>query len=242
MNRDRRGDVTLLINGLPMIQIELKNRSHPYREAFNQIKKYLKEGAFRDIYSALQMFVVSNASDTRYIATAGESDLNEKFLSAWLDEDNQPVTEYIAFAKAVLSIPAAHRMVSQYTVLDSERKALIMLRPYQIHAVEAIRNAVNPYTGGGRQSGYIWHTTGSGKTLTSYKVAHYLSQLPSVRKVVFIVDRRDLEQGQWQVRPEPGQREYLRGYPDDEFHQTGPALLPALQTGQRRQGTDGLHP
>ncbi|WP_278946905.1 type I restriction endonuclease [Megasphaera elsdenii] len=157
MNRDRRGDVTLLINGLPMIQIELKNRSHPYREAFNQIKKYLKEGAFRDIYSTLQMFVVSNASDTRYIATAGESDLNEKFLSAWLDEDNQPVTEYIAFAKAVLSIPAAHRMVSQYTVLDSERKALIMLRPYQIHAVEAIRNAVNPYTGGGRQSGYIWH-------------------------------------------------------------------------------------
>ena len=193
MNRDRRGDVTLLINGLPMIQIELKNRSHPYREAFNQIKKYLKEGAFRDIFSTLQMFVVSNASDTRYIATAGESDLNEKFLSAWLDEDNQPVTEYIAFAKAVLSIPAAHRMVSQYTVLDSERKALIMLRPYQIHAVEAIRNAVNPYTGGGRQSGYIWHTTGSGKTLTSYKVAHYLSQLPSVRKVVFIVDRRDLD-------------------------------------------------
>lgn len=171
MNRDRRGDVTLLINGLPMIQIELKNRSHPYREAFNQIKKYLKEGAFRDIYSTLQMFVVSNAADTRYIATAGESDLNEKFLSAWLDEDNQPVTEYIAFAKAVLSIPAAHRMVSQYTVLDSERKALIMLRPYQIHAVEAIRDAVNPYTDGGRQSGYIWHTTGSGKTLTSYKVA-----------------------------------------------------------------------
>ena len=193
MNRDRRDDVTLLINGLPMIQIELKNRSHPYREAFNQIKKYLKEGAFRDIFSTLQMFVVSNASDTRYIATAGESDLNEKFLSAWLDEDNQPVTEYIAFAKAVLSIPAAHRMVSQYTVLDSEWKALIMLRPYQIHAVEAIRNAVNPYTGGGRQSGYIWHTTGSGKTLTSYKVAHYLSQLPSVRKVVFIVDRRDLD-------------------------------------------------
>ena len=193
MNRDRRGDVTLLINGMPMIQIELKNRSHPYREAFNQIKKYLKEGAFRDIYSTLQMFVVSNASDTRYIATAAESNLNEKFLSAWLDEHNQPVTEYLAFAKAVLSIPAAHRMVSQYTVLDSERKALIMLRPYQIHAVEAIRDAVNPYTNGGRHSGYIWHTTGSGKTLTSYKVAHYLTQLPSIRKVVFIVDRRDLD-------------------------------------------------
>lgn len=193
MNRDRRGDVTLLINGMPMIQIELKNRNHPYREAFNQIKKYLKEGAFRDIFSTLQMFVVSNASDTRYIATAAESELNEKFLSAWLDEKNQPVTEYIAFAKAVLSIPAVHRMVSQYTVLDSERKAIIMLRPYQIHAVEAIHDAVNPYTGGGRKSGYIWHTTGSGKTLTSYKAAHYLTQLPSVKKVVFIVDRRDLD-------------------------------------------------
>ena len=193
MNRDRRGDVTLLINGLPMIQIELKNRSHPYMEAFHQIKKYLKEGVFRDIFSTLQMFVVSNATDTRYIATASESELNEKFLSAWLDDDNQPVTEYIAFAKSVLSIPAAHRMVSQYTVLDSERKSLIMLRPYQIHAIEAIRDAVNPYTGNGTHSGYIWHTTGSGKTLTSYKVAHYLTQIPSVKKVVFIVDRRDLD-------------------------------------------------
>lgn len=193
MNRDRRGDVTLLINGLPMIQIELKNRSHPYMEAFHQIKKYLKEGVFRDIFSTLQMFVVSNATDTRYIATASESELNEKFLSAWLDDDNQPVTEYLAFAKSVLSIPAAHRMVSQYTVLDSERKSLIMLRPYQIHAIEAIRDAVNPYTGNGTHSGYIWHTTGSGKTLTSYKVAHYLTQIPSVKKVVFIVDRRDLD-------------------------------------------------
>ena len=193
MNRDRRGDVTLLVNGLPLIQIELKNRSHPYMEAFNQIKKYLKEGAFRDIYSTLQMFVVSNATDTRYIATASESDLNEKFLSAWLDDDNQPVTEYLAFAKSVLSIPAAHRMVSQYTVLDSERKALIMLLPYQIHAIEAIHDAVDPYSGKGTCSGYIWHTTGSGKTLTSYKVAHYLTQIPSVKKVVFIVDRRDLD-------------------------------------------------
>lgn len=193
MNRDRRGDVTLLINGLPMIHIELKNRSHPYMEAFNQIKKYLKEGVFRDIFSTLQMFVVSNATDTRYIAAASESELNEKFLSAWLGDDNEPITNYIEFAKAVLSIPAAHRMVSQYTVLDSERKALIMLRPYQIHAVEAIRNAVNPFTGQGKQSGYIWHTTGSGKTLTSYKVARYLTHIPSVKKVIFIVDRRDLD-------------------------------------------------
>lgn len=193
MNRDRRGDVTLLINGLPMIHIELKNRHHPYKEAFNQIKKYLKEGVFRDIFSTLQMFVVSNGSDTRYIAAAAESGLNEKFLSSWLDDANQPITDYLSFAKSVLSIPAAHKMVSQYTVLDNERKAIILLRPYQIHAIESIRNAVNPYTDGGTQSGFIWHTTGSGKTLTSYKVAHYLTQIPSVEKVVFVVDRRDLD-------------------------------------------------
>lgn len=193
MNRDRRGDVTLLINGLPMIHIELKNRHHPYKEAFNQIKKYLKEGVFRDIFSTLQMFVVSNGSDTRYIAAAAESGLNEKFLSAWLDDANQPITDYLSFAKSVLSIPAAHKMVSQYTVLDSERKAIILLRPYQIHAIESIRNAVNPYSDGGTQSGFIWHTTGSGKTLTSYKVAHYLTQIPSVEKVIFVVDRRDLD-------------------------------------------------
>lgn len=193
MNRNRRGDVTLLINGLPMIHIELKNRNHPYMEAFYQIKKYLKEGVFRDIFSSLQMFVVSNGTDTRYIASASEKQLNEKFLSAWLDDDNQPITDYLDFARSVLSIPAAHQMVSQYTVLDSERKSIIMLRPYQIHAIEAIKDAVNPYTGEGFHSGYIWHTTGSGKTLTSYKVAHYLTQIPSVEKVVFIVDRRDLD-------------------------------------------------
>ena len=193
MNRDRRGDVTLLINGLPMIHIELKNRSHPYKEAFNQIKKYLKEGAFRDIFSCLQMFVVSNGTDTRYIAAASENALNEKFLSVWLDDNNQPQSDYLTFSKAVLSIPAAHKMVSQYTVLDSERKAIIMLRPYQIHAIEAIRDAVNPYSEGGTHSGYIWHTTGSGKTLTSYKAAHYLSQIPSVDKVIFVVDRKDLD-------------------------------------------------
>lgn len=194
MNRDRRGDVTLLINGLPMIHIELKNRSHPYMEAFNQIKKYLKEGVFRDIFSTLQMFVVSNGSDTRYIAAASADNLNEKFLSPWLDPDNQPVTDYLAFAQAILSIPAAHRMISQYSVLDSERKALILLRPYQINAIEAVRDAVNPYTDGGAHSGFIWHTTGSGKTLTSYKTAHYLATgIPSIDKVIFVVDRRDLD-------------------------------------------------
>ena len=202
MGINRRGDVTLLINGLPVIQIELKNRSVAYKKAFNQIKNYQKEGVYRDIFSSIQMFVVSNGTDTRYIAAAPADELNEKFLSQWLDDDNKPVTNYLAFAKSVLSIPAAHRMVSQYTVLDSERKSLILLRPYQIHAIEAIQRAANPYQQAdstsqektpGVQSGYIWHTTGSGKTLTAYKVAHNLAQIPSIEKVVFVVDRKDLD-------------------------------------------------
>ncbi len=202
MDRDRRGDVTLLINGLPVIQIEVKNRSTAYIKAFNQIKKYEKEGVYRDIFSSLQMFVVSNGTDTRYIAAAPADKLNRKFLSAWLDNENKPITKYLPFAKAVLSIPAAHRMISQYGILDSKRKAVILLRPYQIHAIEAVSRAANPYDQAdptqtkknpGRQSGYIWHTTGSGKTITAYKVAHNLTYIPGIEKVIFVVDRRDLD-------------------------------------------------
>lgn len=188
-DQNRRFDVTLLINGLPMIHIELKSRGTSYTEAFNQIKKYLHEGKFTGIYSALQMFVVTNGSDTRYIASASHSQLREIFLSKWVDKDNKPVSDYLEFASAVLSIPMAHKMVTQYTVLDSERKALILLRPYQIHAIEAVKTASKQ-----RKSGYVWHTTGSGKTLTSYKVARNLLQIPSIQKTIFIVDRVDLDQ------------------------------------------------
>ncbi|GAB2323829.1 HsdR family type I site-specific deoxyribonuclease [Alkalibacterium sp. m-11] len=186
---NRRFDVTLLINGLPMIHIELKNRAHPYMDAFRQIKKYLKEGKFTGIYSTLQMFVVTNGTDTRYIASAQDTKLNEQFLTKWVDEHNQPVTDYIEFAEAVLSIPMAHKMVTQYTVIDHEKKSLILLRPYQIHAIEAVKRASTR-----QQSGYVWHTTGSGKTLTSYKVARNLLQIPSLQKTIFIVDRVDLDQ------------------------------------------------
>ncbi|MGX7196348.1 type I restriction endonuclease subunit R, EcoR124 family [Enterococcus olivae] len=186
---NRRFDVTLLINGLPMIHIELKNRSHPYMDAFRQIKKYLKEGKFTGIFSSVQMFVVTNGTDTRYIASAQDTKLNEQFLTKWVDEENQPVTDYLEFTQDVLSIPMAHKMVTQYTVIDNEKKALILLRPYQIHAIEAVKKA-----SGQHKSGYIWHTTGSGKTLTSYKVARNLLQIPSINKTIFIVDRVDLDQ------------------------------------------------
>ena len=188
-DQERRFDVTLLINGLPMIHIELKNRKHSYMEGFRQIKKYLKEDKFTGIFSTVQMFVVSNGTDTRYIATARDEKLNEQFLSKWVDRENQPVNNYLDFAKDVLSIPQAHKMVTQYTVIDSAKKALILLRPYQIHAIEAVKEASRR-----QESGYVWHTTGSGKTLTSYKVARNLLQIPSLQKTIFIVDRVDLDQ------------------------------------------------
>lgn len=187
--RDRRFDVTLLINGLPMIHIELKNREHSYMDGFWQIKKYISEGKFRGIFSATQMFVISNASDTKYFAAADAPDLNPKFLSGWLDEKNKPVANYLDFAKTVLRIPEAHEMVSKYTVLDKEAKALILLRPYQIHAIEAIREASKR-----GQSGFVWHTTGSGKTMTSYKATrNLLMDIPAIEKTIFLIDRKDLD-------------------------------------------------
>lgn len=188
-DRDRRFDVTLLINGLPMIHVELKSRARPFMDAFHQIKRYLKEGKFTGIYSCLQMFVISNGTDTRYIATAQDTKLKEQFLTKWVDEENTSVNDYIEFARDVLSIPQAHKMVTQYTVIDNNSRSLILLRPYQIHAIEAVKAASKR-----QESGYVWHTTGSGKTLTSYKVARNLLQIPSLQKTIFIVDRVDLDQ------------------------------------------------
>ena len=136
--RDRRFDVTLMINGLPMIHIELKNRQHSYMDAFYQIKKYISEGKFTGIFSAVQMFVISNGVDTKYFAAASDTELNPKFMSGWVDTENNPVADYIDFAKNVLRIPEAHEMIARYTVLDEDAKRLILLRPYQIHAIESM--------------------------------------------------------------------------------------------------------
>lgn len=186
LNQDRRLDVSLLINGLPMIHIELKARNVSYHKAFNQIQKYIDEGQFTDIYSFVEMFVVTNGTQTRYISA--NQHLNSKFLTAWVDEKNHRVDDYLDFAQDVLSIPAAHKMIADYTILDSENKSLILLRPYQIHAIKAIFEASKQ-----DQSGYIWHTTGSGKTLTSYKIARNLLQIPSIEKTIFLIDRKDLD-------------------------------------------------
>ena len=187
--RDRRFDVTLLINGLPMIHIELKNKQHSYMDGFWQIKKYIGEGKFTGIFSAVQMFVISNGVNTKYFSAASDTELNPKFISGWLDKENNPVTDYIDFAKSVLRIPEAHEMIARYTVLDEDAKRLILLRPYQIHAIEAIREASK--TG---KSGYVWHTTGSGKTLTSYKATrNLLMDIPAIDKAIFLIDRKDLD-------------------------------------------------
>lgn len=192
VDRNRRGDVTLLINGLPMIHIELKNRAHSPKEAFNQIQKYIDEQMFNGIFSTLQFFVVTNGSYTQYIA-AGQQ-LKEKFLTTWVDKENKPVQNYLEFAKDVLSIPAAHNMVANYIALDSTQHSIIVLRPYQIHAIQAIFDASYGKDNKDQpHSGFVWHTTGSGKTLTSYKVAHNLLKIPSIQKTIFLIDRNDLD-------------------------------------------------
>ena len=188
-SRDRRFDVTLLINGIPMIHIELKNKEHAYMEGYYQIKKYISEGKFRGLFSNVQMFVVSNEIDTKYFAAARDTELNKKFLTGWLDHENIAVTDYIDFAKEVLRIPQAHEMVTKYTVLDNDKKKILILRPYQIHAIESMRAASKR-----GKSGYIWHTTGSGKTMTSYKsTRNLLMDIPSIEKTVFLIDRKDLD-------------------------------------------------
>lgn len=187
--QNRRFDVTLMINGLPLIHIELKNKQHSYMDGFWQIKKYIGEGKFTGIFSAVQMFVISNGVDTKYFSAASDADLNPKFISGWLDRENNPVSDYLDFAKSVLRIPEAHEMIARYTVLDEDAKRLILLRPYQIHAIESIRDASK--TG---QSGYVWHTTGSGKTLTSYKATrNLLMDIPTIDKTIFLIDRKDLD-------------------------------------------------
>ncbi len=188
-DRDRRFDVTLLINGIPLIHIELKNKEHSYMDGYRQIKKYIAEGKFRGIFSNVQMFVVSNAVDTKYFSAARDTELNKKFITGWLDKDNNPVCDYIDFAKAVLNIPEAHEMITRYMVLDNEKKKLLILRPYQIHAIEAMRAASKQ-----GKSGFIWHTTGSGKTMTSYKATrNLLMDIPAIEKTVFLIDRKDLD-------------------------------------------------
>lgn len=187
-DRDRRFDVSLLVNGIPLVHIELKNQDHPYMDAFRQIQKYCREGQFCGLFSFVQMFVVSNGTDTKYIASNINGEMGEKFLTSWVDEENKRVNGYLDFAKAALNVPMAHLMVGKYSVIDEANRRQILLRPYQIHAITKVREASRK-----NNSGYVWHTTGSGKTLTSNTVTKNLLDIPSIDKTIFLIDRKDLD-------------------------------------------------
>ena len=192
-NRDRRFDVTLLINGLPIIQIELKkvNAKDGIYQAFNQVKKYAEEGLFRNnIFSTLQLFVVSNEKTTRYFANAMPKDMHRKFLFSWRTTDNKKVDNLYEFSKQVLNIPDAHHLVALYTILseDQDNRNLMVLHPYQIHAIEALFQAASQ-----RKSGYVWHATGSGKTVTSFVSTKLLARANGIHRTVMLVDRKDLD-------------------------------------------------
>ncbi|MCO6018985.1 HsdR family type I site-specific deoxyribonuclease [Carnobacterium divergens] len=191
--RDRRFDVTLLINGLPIVQIELKQvtAKDGYFQAFNQIKKYAEEGMFRNnIFSTLQLFVVSNEQTTRYFANAMPKDFHSKLLFSWRTKDNRKVENLYEFCKQVLNIPDAHRLIANYTIVseDQDNKTLMVLHPYQVHAIEALFTAANKH-----QSGYVWHATGSGKTLTSFVSTKLLARKSGIDRTIMLVDRKDLD-------------------------------------------------
>ncbi|WP_419957313.1 type I restriction endonuclease subunit R [Psychrobacillus psychrotolerans] len=192
-DRDRRFDVTLLINGLPIVQIELKQATAKdgVYQAFSQVKKYAEEGMFRNnIFSTLQLFVISNKQTTRYFANAMPKDMHKKFIFSWRTTNNRKVDNLYEFVKQVLNIPDAHRLIANYTIVseDQDNKVLMVLHPYQIHAIEALFTSANKH-----QSGYVWHATGSGKTLTSFVSTKLLARKPGVDRTIMLIDRKDLD-------------------------------------------------
>ncbi|MCD9477087.1 type I restriction endonuclease subunit R [Photobacterium phosphoreum] len=184
-----RYDVTILVNGLPLIQIELKRRGIEIKEAFNQVKRYQKHSyhANHRLFNFIQLFVISNGVNTQYFAN--NSDMSAKQTFDWTDVNNKRISQLFDFTKVFLQPDHLTTMLNKYIVLNETEKCLMVLRPYQFYAVEAIVNQVKTTT----NNGYIWHTTGSGKTLTSFKAAQIITTLSEVDKVVFVVDRKDLD-------------------------------------------------
>jgi type I restriction enzyme R subunit len=188
---ENRYDVTLLINGLPLVQIELKRRGLELKEAFNQINRYQRHsyGAGYGLFQFIQLFVISNGVNTKYYANNSIKKRTFEQTFYWADVKNKHITQLTDFADIFLAPAHLSKMITKYIVLQDSDRILMVLRPYQFYAVEAIVERVKSTT----DYGYIWHTTGSGKTLTSFKAAQILTNLPQVHKVVFVVDRRDLD-------------------------------------------------
>ncbi|WP_179988436.1 MULTISPECIES: type I restriction endonuclease subunit R [unclassified Acinetobacter] len=186
--RTSRFDVTLLVNGLPLVQIELKKRGMEIAEAFNQTQRYIREAywAGQGLFGFIQLFVISNGANTRYYSN-GTTGI--EFAFPWADVSNKHINEIVDFAEAFFNQQHLTQMLTQYMVLLETTKSLMVLRPYQIYAVQKIVEHVQ----NSDQNGYIWHTTGSGKTLTSFKASQIIMQMPDVEKVLFVVDRNDLD-------------------------------------------------
>lgn len=184
-----RYDVTLLVNGLPLVQIELKRKGIEIKEAFNQINRYQKHSFWSNngLFQYVQVFVISNGTNTKYLANNPLQSVMQTFY--WSDVNNKITSDLTSFANAFLNTDHLGKFISHYVVQNETFKNMMILRPYQYYAVEAIINQVKT----SNSNGYIWHTTGSGKTLTSFKASQIIMDLPEVYKVVFVVDRKDLD-------------------------------------------------
>ena len=195
MLNDRRGDLMLLINGMPVIHIELKRSGVPVSQAYNQIEKYSYEGVFTGLFSLVQVFVAMNPDETRYFANPGpDGKFNTDYYFHWADFNNEPINDWKAIASSLLSIPMAHQLIGFYTVADNADGVLKVMRSYQYYAASAISDVVSKtkWDSGKQRGGYIWHTTGSGKTMTSFKSAQLIANSKDADKVVFLTDRIEL--------------------------------------------------
>ena len=182
-----RYDVTVLINGLPLVQIELKRSGVAITEAFNQIERYRRQN-YTGLFRFIQMFVVSNKMETRYYANSDQK-IMKSHMFYWSDEKNERINVLKDFIESFLEPCHIAKMISRYMIINETDKILMALRPYQVYAVEALLNRAIETN----NNGYIWHTTGSGKTLTSFKASQVLAQEPDIKKVIFLVDRKDLD-------------------------------------------------
>lgn len=186
--RTSRFDVTLLVNGLPLVQIELKKRGMEIAEAFNQTQRYTREAYWvgQGLFGFIQLFIISNGANTRYYSNGT---IGIEFAFPWADISNKHINELVDFAEAFLNQQHLTQMLTQYMVMLETTKSLMVLRPYQIYAVQQITQHVQT----SKNNSYIWHTTGSGKTLTSFKASQIIMKMPDVEKVLFVVDRNDLD-------------------------------------------------
>jgi type I restriction enzyme, R subunit len=192
---DRRGDLILLINGMPLIHIELKKSGVPLSQAYHQIEKYSRQGIFTGLFSLVQLFVAMEPEESKYFANAGtDGKFNSDFYFNWADVNNEPLNNWQDIASSFLSIPMAHQLIGFYTVPDDTDGVLKVMRSYQYYAANAISDKVakNDWSAKDSLGGYIWHTTGSGKTMTSFKSAQLIANSKDADKVIFLMDRIEL--------------------------------------------------